>query len=139
MNHMLSKLFAGFLVLAFVVVLGAAQASAQTNIIAKSGPYVPIGFCQITSLGSAVALVTASCATGSVPLGATIAEICVETAGVRYRDDGVAPTTSVGIPVEPSATSPLCYAYAIIPMTAVQFIAISGSPVIDVSFYKLNN
>lgn len=119
------------------VLLG--SANAQSNVIAKSGPYVPLGYCQITSLNSAVALVTASCATGSVPAGATIAEICVETASVRYRDDGTAPTTTVGMPVVATATSPNCYAYAIIPMTAVQFIAVSGSPVVNVLFYKLNN
>ena len=100
--------------------------------IVKSGPYAPLGFCQITSLGSAVALVTASCSTGSVPAGAVIAEICVETASVRYRDDGTAPTAAVGIIV----TAGTCYSYAIIPLTAVQFIAVSGSPVVDVAFYK---
>jgi len=108
---------------------------AQSGIV-KAGPYAPLGFCQITSLNSAVALVTASCSTGSVPAGAVIAEICVETASVRYRDDGVSPTTTVGILVAPTATAPVCYAYAIIPMTAVKFIAVSGSPVINVSFYK---
>lgn len=120
-----------------LVVLGlCGPAPAQTPVVAKSGPYTPLGFCQITSLSSAAALVTASCSSGSVPVGATIAEICVETAGIRYRDDGTAPTTSVGIPVEPTSTSPLCYAYSIIPLSQVQFIAISGSPVVDVSFYK---
>lgn len=123
-------LFVGWmLALAFPV-------AAQTTTIVKSGPYLPIGYCQITSLSSATALVTASCSSGSVPSGAVIAEICVETASVRYRDDGVAPTTTVGIPVVPSATSPQCYAYAIIPLTVVQFIAVSGSPVVNVSFYK---
>lgn len=111
---------------------------AKPQSIVKSGPYVPLGHCQITSLASAVALVTASCSSGSVPAGATIAEICVETAGIRYLDDGTAPTTSLGIPVVPTSTAPACYAYAIIPLTAVQFIAISGSPVIDVAFYKYN-
>jgi hypothetical protein len=110
---------------------------AQTPVESKSGPYVPLGYCQITSLGSAVALVTASCATGSVPTGATIAEICVETASVRYRDDGTAPTTTVGMLVAPtSSTIPACFAYSVIPLTAAQFIAVSGSPVIDVLFYR---
>ena len=45
--------------------------------------------------------------------GAMIAEICVETAGVRYTDDGVTtPTASVGIPVVPSSTTPTCFQYA---------------------------
>lgn len=105
---------------------------AQTPVTSKSGPYVPLGYCQITSLGSAVSLVTASCSTGSVPVGATIVEICVSTANIRYRDDGVNPTTSVGIPVSAGT----CYAYAVIPLSQAAFIAVSGSPVLDISFYR---
>jgi hypothetical protein len=123
------------LLVASILMASCGLASAQ---VVKSGPYVPLGYCQITSLASAVALVTASCSTGAVPNGAVLAEICVETAGVRYRDDGISPTASLGMPVIPTSTTPVCYAYAIIPMTAVKFIAISGSPVIDVLFYALN-
>lgn len=113
--------------------------SGGTPVISKSGPYEPLGYCQITTAisSSAAALVTGSCSTGSVPNGATIAEICVETNSIRYRDDGTAPTTSVGIPVVPSSsTLPTCFAYAIVPLTAMQMIAVSGSPVVDISFYK---
>lgn len=124
-----------FIVGCVLAALGLPAGAQQTSIV-KAGPYLPLGYCQMTSLSSAKPLVTANCSTGSVPNGAVIAEICVETAGVRYRDDGTAPTASVGIPVIPSATVPQCYAYAIIPMTAVQFIAVSGSPVVNVSFYK---
>jgi hypothetical protein len=114
----------------------ASSAFAQGTTIVKSGPYKPLGHCQITSLASAVALVTASCSSGSVPAGAVIAEICVEVAAVRYLDDGTSPTTSLGILAAPSsATLPNCFAYAIKPMTQVKFIAVSGSPVIDVAFY----
>lgn len=106
--------------------------SSGTPVVSKSGPYQPLGYCQITSLGSAVALVTASCANGSVPGGATIAQICVSTANVRYRDDGVNPTTSIGMPV----LAGTCYAYAITPLSQAVFIAVSGSPVLDISFYR---
>lgn len=143
--------------LAFLIALAPALACAQTGTLPhyRTGPgtsqevspttpfpskslgnYAPLGFCQITSLASAVSLVTASCATGSVPTGATIAEICVEAAGIRYRDDGTAPTTTVGIPVEPTSTSPICFAYAVNPLSNMQLIAISGSPVVNALFYK---
>jgi len=65
--------------------------------------------------------------------GATIAQICVETAPVRYRDDGIAPTAATGIPVSAGA----CWSYAG-PLGAIQFIAQSGSPTIDVSYYNSN-
>lgn len=66
-----------------------------------------------------------------------IAQICVETSGVRYRDDGTAPTASVGIPVIATSTTPNCFQYAG-PLNAIQFIAISGSPTLDVSYYYAN-
>jgi hypothetical protein len=114
----------------------ATPALAQTP-VRVSGTYIPLGYCQITSLGSAVALVSASCSTGAVPAGATILEICVETAEVRYRDDSTAPTTSLGMPVAPlSSTVPFCFQYAATPLSQLQFIAVSGSPVVDVAFYK---
>lgn len=101
-----------------------------------SGPYQfhPAGYCQITSLGSAVALVTASCSTGSVPAQATIAEICVSTAAIGYRDDGTAPTASIGVPVAAS----VCFPYSVSAgsFAALQFIQQTSGAVIDVAFYN---
>ena len=56
----------------------------------------PLGYRQITVSSTALAL---SSATGGVPKGATRAIIEVETDAIRYRDDGTAPTASVGMPV----------------------------------------
>jgi hypothetical protein len=67
------------------------------------------------------------------PATATIAQICVETAGVRYRDDGVAPTSTVGIPL----AAGWCGPYAG-PLSTIQFIAQTGSPTLDVSYYYSN-
>jgi hypothetical protein len=73
----------------------------------------------------------------TVPHGTDGAEICVETAGVRYTDDGVtAASSTVGIPVVPtSTTQPACFQY-FGPLNKIQFTAISGSPTLDVSYYK---
>lgn len=128
-----------FLILFAVLVCGSFGAFAQgagEPVVSKSGPYQPLGYCQITSLSSAVALVTASCNSGTVPAGATIAEICVEVAPIRYRDDGTAPTTTVGMLITASSTVTPCFAYAITPLSAMQVIAASGSPVVDISFYR---
>lgn len=76
-------------------------------------------------------LTVASATTLTVPTGATIAEICVETQGVRYKDDGGTPTSSSGIPV-PSGT---CFQYAG-PLSAIEFIQQSSSATLDVSYYK---
>lgn len=76
-------------------------------------------------------LTVASATSLTVPAGAEIAEICVETAAVRYRDDGIAPTSSVGIP----AASGACFQYGG-PLNKIQFITQTSGSTIDVSYYK---
>ena len=83
----------------------------------------PLGYQQITSLASSTAL--------AVPTGATVAQISVEAAGVRYRDDGTAPTASIGMPLLAGAN----FTYGG-NLASLRFIAISGSPVLNVSYYK---
>lgn len=85
------------------------------------------------SAGAGQYNVTFSAAAGlTVPAGATIAQLIVEgTGGFRYRDDGVAPTSSVGMFIATGAA----FQYAG-PLSAIQFIAASGSPTLDVSYYK---
>ena len=80
---------------------------------------------------SQMALSVTSATSLTPPAGATTAQICAENAGVRYRDDGAAPTASLGVPV----AAGVCFQYAG-PLGSVQFIAQSGSPTIDVSYYK---
>ena len=88
----------------------------------------PLGYQQLTTALSAATALT-------VPAGTKQAFIRVYAAsgtlGVRYRDDGTAPTTSVGMPLL-SIDEPLCYQGDV---SALKFIAISGSPELDVLFY----
>lgn len=58
---------------------------------ATAGGLEPLGYEQITSMSSAQSL--------SVPDGATMAVMVAETQDVRWRDDGTAPTGSVGMPL----------------------------------------
>ena len=75
---------------------------------------------------------SASLTSGGIPHLATLAVIIVETANIRWRDDGGVPTTSIGMLI-PSASAPYTY---IGTLTAFQLIAVSGSPVVDIAFYK---
>jgi hypothetical protein len=93
--------------------------------LAQSG-HPSIGYQQITSLASATSLTVPT--TGGPVVWALI---CAETAGVRWRDDGPAPTATVGQPLAAGQ----CFQYAG-PLTAIQFIAQTGSPVLDVSYYR---
>lgn len=100
------------------------------NVRTVPGIYVPDGYCQITVLTSAVNLVTASCSTGSVPAQGIVAEICVSGQAIRYRDDGTAPTASIGIPVAAGT----CFQYAgnIAKLSVIQQ---SATATVDASFY----
>jgi hypothetical protein len=94
----------------------------------------PLGYQQLTTtqLGSAVGL--------TVPANATFALINIEgtpgTDEVRFRDDGTKPTSSSGTLLNGSGSSgwpPFLYAGD---LTAIEFIAASGSPKLNVSFYR---
>lgn len=87
--------------------------------------FVPLGYQQLTLSSSAQAL--------TVPAGATVAVFRVETANARWRDDGTLPTTSAGFPLLSTDTVPFEYAGT---LSALEFIAQSGSPVLDVTYYR---
>ena len=115
-----------FMGIALCALVGAAKA--QTTM--PGLPLVPLGYCQLGSLGSATALSSCNGSAG-IPARANEAYICAETEGVRYRDDGVAPTATVGQPM--GAGSCLFYAGT---LSALLFIQESGSATLDVLFYR---
>ena len=91
----------------------------------------PAGFCALTLSGTAALISTCS---GGVPTGARAALFRVDTSGgvARWRDDGVAPSSTVGMPISYGELPPVYYG----DLRAIQFIAASSSPVLDISFYK---
>lgn len=90
----------------------------------------PLGFQTI----SAATLAAATSLT--VPSGANVAVISVTGAGagVSWRDDGTAPTASVGQIILATASVPFEY-YS--NLSAIQFILSAASPVLNVSYYKI--
>ena len=90
-----------------------------------SGNDVPVGSNgQLTSMAAAVAL-------PSVPTGALRALVQAEGQSVRWRDDGVAPTASVGT---------LIYVGQLFEYTgdlsAIRFIETAASAKLNVSYYR---
>lgn len=75
---------------------------------------------------------SASATSGGIPAGATMAYLQAETADVRYRDDGGAPTASIGNIVI-HGISGILYSGN---LGAPRFIALSGSPLLDIGFYR---
>jgi hypothetical protein len=113
---------------AIVVALSCSQSLAQSI---PGQTMVPLGYCQITATPLSSATKLSSCS-GGIPTGATMIAVQAETANIRYRDDGTPPTASVG-QLLVTGQNPMLYTGT---LSAIQFIAATGSPVLDVSFYR---
>lgn len=85
--------------------------------------YAPLGYQQITSMGTAQSL--------TVPAGATSAIITAEAQAVRYRDDGTAPTATVGMPV--AVAVQLQYTGA---LANIQFIEQTSGAKLNILYYR---
>ena len=108
---------------------------AQDHTTVSAGPYqlTALGNSQITvsgvvGLGSGV---NAAGAAVAIPNGVRQAVITVETANVRWCDDGQTPTTAFGQLLTSGQT--LSY---VGDHSAIKFIAVTGTPVLDVAFYR---
>lgn len=87
----------------------------------------PCGYQQITSIASAKSL-TVPTTCGATPV--TLARITIEAQAVRYRDDGSAPTATVGMPMAVAAS--LDYSGA---LSKIQFIEQTSGGIVNVSYY----
>lgn len=81
------------------------------------------GFQQITNLTSAVAL--------TLPSNTSVAIVQAEGQTVRYRDDGVDPTTSVGMILIVGTV----YKFDYQKLSAMKFIETTASAKLNVSYY----
>ena len=99
--------------------------NAQGQLEFTEAPYVatPLGYQQIVGLASSTAL--------TVPGGATYALISMEGAMARWRDDGVAPTGSIGMPINSGPVERFSGDLA-----ALRFITTGGSATLNASFYR---
>lgn len=105
--------------------MGRIQCGSSGYIIAASAPYVytPLGYQQIVGAVASTTL--------TVPTGSIYALICIENQDVRYRDDGVAPTAAIGMPIRTNQ----CLGYSG-SLSAFRVIETTPTSTIDVSYYK---
>ena len=89
-----------------------------------------LGYQQITSLSSATSLTVPQTDLNGLACKPSLALITAETQAVRWRDDGVAPTASVGIPLASGAT--LQYDGD---LTKIHFIEQTASAKINITYY----
>ena len=105
----------------------------QISTVNSNAPYLgtPVGYQQLTSFATATKL--------TVPSTAFYALINVEgtvgTDTVRWRDDGTAPTTTVGMLMNSSGSSSWPPFLLQGDLASYQFIVAGGSPKLNVSYY----
>ena len=87
------------------------------------GNYSPLGYEQITDLAAPAKALT-------VPLGARIAHIQAEGDDIRYRDDGIDPTATVGFLLADGRDFPYSGDLA-----AIKFIQVTAGGKLNVHFY----
>jgi opacity protein-like surface antigen len=99
-----------------------AASSGTTSV--KSGSYVSAGTGQFAlAIGTNTQL--------TVPTGSVCAEITVEGANIRRTSDTTSATTTNGTLIQSGAQWQDCG-----PLAAYKFTAVSGSPTIDVEYFK---
>lgn len=89
-----------------------------------------LGYQQITSLSSATGLTVPQYDLNGLSCKPSLAIITCETQGVRWRDDDVAPTATVGMPLAAGVT--LQYDGD---LTKIKFIEQTASAKLNVSYY----
>jgi hypothetical protein len=121
-------------IIAFVaaLLLTCAPASAQTvtNVTPATGAACPNSFQTITVLTAAVGFTLPTTCT------AVWAFVTVEGQSVRWRDDGVAPTATVGQLAVVGSSIYYKIGGASGPLSAMQFIQTGATASLDVSFYS---
>ena len=95
------------------------------------GTLTPLGYAQHTSLGTAILLSATPAAGVALPAGARLAVISCTAQAVRWRDDGTAPTATVGMPLAVGVQ----FTYSG-DLSAIKFIEQASGAVLNVSFYK---
>ena len=89
-----------------------------------------LGYQQITTLSSATALTVPVVDANGLSAKPTLALIVSETQAVRWRDDGVDPTASVGMPLAVGVT--LQYDGD---LSRIRFIEQAAGAILNISYY----
>lgn len=113
-------------VLAVILLVGEAHGQGASSTPCPRGanyPASPVGYQQLTSLASATKL--------TVPAKADYAIAVPEVQAIRYRDDGTAPTTAIGMLVGTGQAFTICGAQ----LNVIQIIQATASATLNVSYY----
>jgi hypothetical protein len=89
-----------------------------------------LGYQRIASLSASTALTVPTVDSNGLNVKPTLALIVAEAQAVRWRDDGVAPTASVGMPLAAGVT--LQYDGD---LSRIRFIEQVGGAILNISYY----
>lgn len=97
-----------------------------------AAPYAgtPTGYQQITSLSAS------SATTVTVPATSTYCALMVEIEPIRFRDDGVAPTATVGMPVPITTSTGAAQIIQTSGLSQWEIISQTAGATVDISCYK---
>ena len=124
----------------FLAVSGTDRQAKSQAVPSQNGAYLGVvgtlpavtqelAYCQLSISSTATAL---SACSGGVPANARYVLIQPETAAIRMRGDGTAPSASVGFPLAIG----VALTYAAAPLSNLQIIAQTGTSTVDVWFFR---
>jgi len=117
---------------ALVLLLLSSQTSAGPGGCTIAGQLNPMGFEQITVSNSSIGF-TATLAYPTGGITADMAQITLATNAATYRDDGIAPTATVGYPIAVNTPYMVCGLQAI---KQARFIRVSADGTLNVLYYR---
>lgn len=127
MKHLRRLALAGLLALAL-----SSQTQAGPGGCTVAGQLQPMGFEQITVSSSSIGFTS----TVAFPAGgpqADLAQFTIATSAATYRDDGTAPTATIGYPIAVGNSYSVCGLTAI---KAARFIRVSADGTLNVLYYR---
>jgi hypothetical protein len=101
------------------------------QLMGRDGQLTPLGCFALPNLASAKGLLDATGMTQAILDQAKLVLVAVETAAVRYKDDGVVPTAAEGIPLAAAEKFPYNGNLA-----AIKFIQQAAGATISFALYK---
>lgn len=120
----------GLVLLALAGLSGSSNAGPGGCTIA--GQLTPMGFEQITVSNASIGFTaTLAYPTGGSP--ADMAQFTIATNAATYRDDGVAPTATVGFPIAVGNSYMVCGVQAV---KQARFIRVSADGTLNVLYYR---
>jgi hypothetical protein len=114
---------------------GAAAQQLPQKVWTLQSPLVSLGYCQLTSISASTALTACAGGIPAAPAGTLgpVLAIVQPSASANYRDDGTAPSATVGMQIAANQAVTITTN----PLSNFQIIPTTGSITVNVLFYAV--